>query len=136
MNLRHVTTKYVYDVNRQLVLRDKKRNKFRPEVVTVAHRSDLGWWQVRVFGHKVGPAGWGTEAVWSIKDGQIEATNDSRPPQWLRDIVAGAIAQHGGESEVQAPSAQATGDLCRCAWLGTDTPEHVRSGLCLPVVTR
>jgi len=97
MKLRHVTTKYVFDADDQPILRNKKRNKFRPQGVIVTHRTGPGFWNVRVYGLNTGPAEHGTDVIFGIKNNLIQANSVGRAPQWLQDIVDQAVALHDGE---------------------------------------
>ncbi|GIF08710.1 hypothetical protein [Actinoplanes siamensis] len=87
----------------------------------------------------IGEKAWGCcgdEDMWTaLESGWTEAA-EHKPVRWwgLRDWVT----VYERKPEARALTAPATGgeQLCRCAFLGAGTPEHARSGLCLPEVGR
>jgi hypothetical protein len=98
--LKWVTTKYIFDADGDLpTLRDKRKNKFSPINVIITHRTDLGFWHVRVYGHKTCAGTSGTEAIFGIQENRALPNGIGRAPDWVQDLVDQAVAMHaGGES--------------------------------------
>jgi hypothetical protein len=126
--LRHVTTKYVFDVEHLPALRDAKRRKFSPVDAIVTHRSGKGFREVRVHGFKTGPAGWSTSVIWGITDGRIVPNSAGLPPQWLQGLVAQAITQHNSIPAGPATDEQALAELLAAVEriTGVETDSYMR----------
>jgi hypothetical protein len=94
VKLQHITTKYVYDVAGAEALRDPMRNKFSPGHAIISHRSGEGFREVRVHGFKLGRDGWSTSTRWAITDGEIVPNDVGGAPEWLKELLVQAVAQH------------------------------------------
>jgi hypothetical protein len=133
VRLRRVTTKYVFDVTDEPVMRDAKRRKFQAEDVIITHRTGQGFWEIRVHGYTTTASPWSTAVIWSIRDDRIQSNNIGRPPRWMHDLLAHAVTLHASRKPEAQPQGQATGyDLCTCH--GSFIRAHARTTFC-PEVT-
>ncbi|WP_328465470.1 hypothetical protein OHA21_43670 [Actinoplanes sp. NBC_00393] len=93
--LLHVTTKYVFDVTGKPVLGTTTREQFDPETAIVSHRTDRGFWSLRVHGWRV-RNNTSTAFFYRIADGVIQPHDrtGSVAPQWLQHVVGQAVKLH------------------------------------------